>query len=179
MIYKTLRQDGTRLVSDSRLGAAAFTGSAFAQSSVSLYGRINTTVEARKFSSADDEVYGMFNNASRWGLRGQEDLGGGLKAFFQLEQGFNSDTGAQTVAGKAWSRDAYVGLSSDSLARRIAKRSTGSLTFRRACRPRDSKITLSRSGTRARSPAAARSGSNAAPTGPRRSSAGTSGCRHR
>lgn len=93
--------------------AAAFTGSAFAQSSVSLYGRINTTLEARKFDSADDEVYGMFNNASRWGLRGQEDLGGGLKAFFQLENGFGSDNGAQGAAGKAFSRDAYVGLSSD------------------------------------------------------------------
>jgi predicted porin len=95
--------------------AAAFTGSAFAQSSVSLYGRINTTVEARKFDSVGEEVYGMFNNASRWGLRGQEDLGGGLKAFFQLEQGFGSDNGSQTVPGKAFSRDAYVGLASDSL----------------------------------------------------------------
>lgn len=90
--------------------AAAFTGSVFAQSSVTLYGRINTTVEARKFDSQDDEVYGMFNNASRWGLRGQEDLGGGLKAFFQLENGFGSDNGAGTGG---WSRDAYVGLSSD------------------------------------------------------------------
>ncbi|MGA0612541.1 porin [Caldimonas sp. KR1-144] len=92
--------------------AAAFTGSAFAQSSVTLYGRINTTVEARKFSSADDEVYGMFNNASRWGLRGTEDLGGGLKAFFQLESGFGSDNGSGTGG---FSRDAYVGLNSASL----------------------------------------------------------------
>lgn len=92
--------------------AAAFTGSAFAQSSVTLYGRINTTVEARKFDSADDEVYTMANNASRWGLRGSEDLGGGLKAFFQLESGFGSDNGSGTGG---FSRDAFVGLSSASL----------------------------------------------------------------
>jgi len=92
--------------------AAAFTGSAFAQSSVTLYGRINTSVEVRKWDSVGEEVYTMANNASRWGLRGQEDLGGGLNAFFQLEQGFGSDNGAQTVPGKAFSRDAYVGLNS-------------------------------------------------------------------
>jgi len=49
-------------------------------------------------------------NGSRWGLKGSEDLGGGLKANFLLEQGFSADTGAGT-AGQAFSRNAYVGLS--------------------------------------------------------------------
>lgn len=92
--------------------AAAFTGSAFAQSSVTLYGRINTSLELQKLSNVSDEKYLMNNNASRWGLRGTEDLGGGLNAFFQLESGFASDTGA---GSGGFNRDAYVGLKSASL----------------------------------------------------------------
>jgi predicted porin len=90
--------------------AAAFTGSAFAQSSVTLYGRINTTVEFQDNGVTDRTV--MNNNASRWGLRGSEDLGGGLNAFFQLESGFGSDNGSGTGG---FSRDAFVGLKSASL----------------------------------------------------------------
>lgn len=97
--------------------AAAFSGSAFAQSSVTLYGRINTSINIEKSGGQTDETYLMRNNSSRWGLRGIEDLGGGLKAFFGLESGFNSDTGAATQAGKIFSRDAYVGLQSESLGR--------------------------------------------------------------
>lgn len=88
--------------------AAAFTGSAFAQSSVTLYGRINTSAEVQKIGT-QDEKYVLQNNASRWGLRGSEDLGGGLNAFFGLESGFNSDTGA---GAGGFGRDAYVGLKS-------------------------------------------------------------------
>lgn len=68
------------------------TSAAMAQSSVTLYGRVNTTVEQQK--TGDTKVNGMFNNSSRWGVRGTEDLGGGLKAGFTLESGFASDTGA-------------------------------------------------------------------------------------
>jgi len=91
---------------------AAFTGSAFAQSSVTLYGRINTSLEAQKLSNQSDETYLMRNNASRWGLRGSEDLGGGLSAFFNLEAGFNSDTGA---GSGGFSRNAFVGVKSNTL----------------------------------------------------------------
>ncbi|HEU4458250.1 MAG TPA: porin [Methylibium sp.] len=89
---------------------AAFAGSAFAQSSVTLYGRINTTVEFQDNETTDRTV--MNNNASRWGLRGNEDLGGGLSAFFQLENGFGSDTGA---GAGGFNRDAFVGIKSASL----------------------------------------------------------------
>ncbi|MCD2512789.1 porin [Comamonas endophytica] len=71
--------------------AIAGTSAATAQSSVTIYGRINTTVEQQK--NGGTKLTGLFNNASRWGLRGSEDLGGGLKAGFQLESGFASDTG--------------------------------------------------------------------------------------
>ena len=70
------------------------TSAAFAQSSVTLYGRVNTTVERQK--DGDVSKTGLFNNNSRFGFKGLEDLGGGLKAGFQLESGFASDTGAGT-----------------------------------------------------------------------------------
>ncbi|MGE8509186.1 MAG: porin, partial [Paraburkholderia terricola] len=59
---------------------------------------------------------------SRWGLRGTEDLGGGLKALFVLENGFNSGNGTLGQGGAMFGRQAYVGLS---------KNDIGSLTFGR------------------------------------------------
>ena len=54
----------------------------------------------------------MENNSSRLGLRGVEDLGGGLKAGFNLEHGLNnSDTGAASGGTQFWSRQANVELS--------------------------------------------------------------------
>lgn len=91
-------------------------GTAMAQSSVQIYGRVNTTVEYQKESGIDRTV--LQNNSSRWGLRGTEDLGGGLKASFVLESGFNSDTGAQTQgAGQLFGRESWVGLGSDRFGR--------------------------------------------------------------
>lgn len=87
---------------------------AFAQSSVTLWGRLNTSVESQKFGN-QDRIVAVQNNSSRLGLRGSEDLGGGLKASFNLEHGFNSDTGTlQTLGGATnmfWSRQANVELS--------------------------------------------------------------------
>ena len=86
--------------------AAACAAPAFAQSSVTVYGRLNVTVESRKIG--DDTDKGVFNNASRIGFKGTEDLGGGLKAGFQIEHGFNPTTGA--AAGTFWGRQAEVNL---------------------------------------------------------------------
>ena len=72
--------------------AVAGTTAAFAQSSVQVYGRLNTSVERQKVG--DVSTNGLYNNASRIGFRGTEDLGGGLKAGFVLESGFDSSTGA-------------------------------------------------------------------------------------
>ena len=74
--------------------AAVGASSAMAQSSVTLYGRVNTTVERQK--DGDVTKTGMFDNSSRFGFRGVEDLGGGLKAGFVLESGFDSSNGAGT-----------------------------------------------------------------------------------
>lgn len=84
-----------------RLALAALallgTTAAMAQSSVTLYGRVNTTVEQQKVGNV--KTTGLYNNSSRFGFKGTEDLGGGLKAGFQLESGFASDTGTSDGRG--------------------------------------------------------------------------------
>jgi len=90
------------------------TSAVFAQSSVTLYGRVNTTVERQKLGSVSKT--GVFNNSSRFGFKGTEDLGGGLKAGFQLESGFNSDDGTgsgwtHATNGMSFARQSEVNLS--------------------------------------------------------------------
>ncbi|TDM04987.1 MAG: porin [Ideonella sp. MAG2] len=89
------------------LAAAAATSGAFAQSSVNVYGRLNVTVERQKAGDADAE-WRLQDNSSRIGFKGVEDLGGGLKAGFQIEHGFNAASGA--AASTFWGRQAEVNL---------------------------------------------------------------------
>lgn len=108
----------------------AFAGAASAQSSVTLYGRADLNVTNEKagndvspLSTAPGESTTKLNDGggttgiggSRWGLRGTEDLGNGVKAVFQLESGFTADTGAQGQGGRLFGRQAWVGLSSATL----------------------------------------------------------------
>jgi len=92
--------------------AGAASGAALAQSSVTLYGRVNTTVERQKIG--DETVTRMENNASRWGLRGSEDLGQGLKVNFILESGFSPDSGTGNLSGggMSFNRQSELNLSS-------------------------------------------------------------------
>ena len=87
--------------------SALAAGSALAQSSVTLYGRVNVTAERQNTNGT--KVYRLVNDASRWGVKGTEDLGGGLKAGFQLESGFAVDTGV--VSGAFFGRQSEVNLS--------------------------------------------------------------------
>ncbi|MEX1167615.1 MAG: porin [Hydrogenophaga sp.] len=84
-------------------------GLAQAQSSVSVYGIVDAVVHKDKGVSAELTSGGV--SGSRLGFKGTEDLGGGLKANFLLEHGFNVDTGTQRTAGSSFDRQAYVGLS--------------------------------------------------------------------
>jgi len=98
-------------------GALAFGGSAYAQSSVTLYGILDTGVElVTHANAAGDKVIRMpgitGSVPSRWGLRGTEDLGGGLAAIFTLENGFNTRAGDANQGGRLFGRQAWVGLSS-------------------------------------------------------------------
>jgi predicted porin len=86
--------------------ATLTSGAALAQSSVTVYGRLNTSVERQK--DGDTSIYALQNNASRIGFKGSEDLGGGLKASFLIEHGFNVDTGA--ASGAFWGRESWVAL---------------------------------------------------------------------
>ncbi|NCT82637.1 MAG: porin [Comamonadaceae bacterium] len=88
--------------------AAVSAAPAFAQS-VTLWGRLNTTVESQKVGSADRKL-AVQNNGSRLGFKGTEDLGGGLKAGFNLEHGLESDTGVATGGTTFWNRQASVEL---------------------------------------------------------------------
>jgi predicted porin len=92
---------------------------AHAQSSVTLYGIVDAGIGYQSSqtslgsTSGGRSVVKMVNGVwagSRFGLKGGEDLGGGTKAIFQLEQGFNSATGAQGVSGLAFNRQAWVGV---------------------------------------------------------------------
>jgi predicted porin len=76
------------------IAALAATG-AFAQSSVTLYGVADLSLAKQTNVSTQLSGNGTMNNGnSRFGLRGTEDLGGGLKANFNFEAGVNAETGA-------------------------------------------------------------------------------------
>lgn len=83
-----------------------FATTAQAQSSVTLHGRLNLTLESQKFGDASREN-SLVNNASRWGVKGSEDLGGGMRANFSFEQGFDPTTGA---AANGFARESFVEL---------------------------------------------------------------------
>jgi predicted porin len=85
--------------------------SASAQSQVTLYGVVDTGVEVAN-GGAGTQVRETNNSlyASRWGLTGAEDLGGGVRAIFKLENGFLPNNGT-AVGGLLFGRESWVGLS--------------------------------------------------------------------
>lgn len=85
-------------------------------SSVTLYGQIDTGVEyLTNVGPSRDSLVRMPTTSgsqpSRWGVRGQEDLGGGLRAIFLLESGFAADAGTFQQGGRGFGRQSFVGLS--------------------------------------------------------------------
>ena len=94
---------------------ALFATGAFAQSSVTLYGIIdggvtyvNNTGGAHTYMFDDGVAYG-----NRVGFKGTEDLGGGYKTVFTLENGFRLGTGQLKQGGAMFGRQAYVGIGND------------------------------------------------------------------
>lgn len=97
---------------------SALSVSAHAQSSVTIYGIADASL---RYSDGLDAAYGGssgsttmvnsgVNTTSRLGYRGTEDLGGGLKAVFNLESGLNFDSGTTANTSKFFDRAAVVGL---------------------------------------------------------------------
>src|ERR1700722_19662064 len=94
---------------------SAFAITARAQSSVTLYG----TLDAGLVFANNQGGHGNWQQGSGsvsntyFGLRGSEDLGGGLHAIFKLESGFNLNNGKFAEDNTIFNRQAYVGLQSD------------------------------------------------------------------
>ncbi|MCY0388016.1 porin [Robbsia sp. Bb-Pol-6] len=85
----------------------------YAQGSVTLYGIIDAGLTYvsnegghRLFEAQDGANFG-----NRIGFKGTEDLGGGMKALFVLENGFSLNTGVMRQGGLEFGRQAFVGLS--------------------------------------------------------------------
>jgi len=94
------------------LAVLAASGAAMAQSSVTLYGIAdvwvgNVSVDDGTTDTSTTLMHSGGVSTSRWGMKGSEDLGGGLKANFQLESAVSMDTGAST----GFDRQAWVGFS--------------------------------------------------------------------
>ena len=133
----------------------AFSGAAFAQSNVTMYGILDvnymweegptcmpggsTSIPCATGTRAQQEsrqgINGGHQSGNRWGVRGTEALGSGLNAIFAVEAGFSIDTGlSSTYAGtsKLFGRQAYAGLSGgwgSVVAGRLASFSSGTGDF--------------------------------------------------
>lgn len=82
---------------------------------LALYGLLDQAVEhLNNVGTGHDSLTRLPGLAgsypSRLGVRGSEDLGDGLKAIFTLEMGMGLDSGTFNQGGRAWGRQAFVGL---------------------------------------------------------------------
>ncbi|MFJ3055968.1 porin [Herbaspirillum sp. NPDC087042] len=96
---------------------SVFTASAHAQSSVTIYGAVDASLSyTNKIITSGQKTGSLVAldsgllKGSRLGVKGVEDLGGGLKALFTIENGFNLDTGEAGQKGVMWGRQSTVGL---------------------------------------------------------------------
>ncbi|MDR5826273.1 porin [Caballeronia sp. LP006] len=122
---KTFPKHALALVATAAAGATLWPATSFGQSSVTLYGIADVGVEYLNNTTAGGTQTRMVSgnlSGSRWGLKGVEDMGSGLKAIFVLEDGFNINDGttAQSTRGlganatttaRLFGRQAWVGLS--------------------------------------------------------------------
>jgi predicted porin len=103
------------------VAATAFAAAApaFAQSSVTLYGIVDDSIVYQSSQTNIGKTNPGRSNVkmasgiwagSRFGLKGAEDLGGGNKAIFQLESGFDINSGGQQFTNAMFGRQAWVGL---------------------------------------------------------------------
>jgi len=117
-----------------------FAGVAQAETSVTLYGVVDGGIGYERLKGsvagvdADGDVFGYYaregrsysvrntrtgllsgvQRGNRWGLRGSEDLGNGLRMIFQLESGFDIADGHSAQGGRLFGREAHFGLAGDS-----------------------------------------------------------------
>jgi predicted porin len=94
-------------------------GLVHAQSSVTLYGLIDAGIvySTNQLGGHEVQMLNSIAQGSRWGLKGSENLGGGLSAIFTLENGFTPSNGALGQGGLEFGRQAFVGIASDQYGR--------------------------------------------------------------
>lgn len=96
--------------------AFASTG-ALAQSSVLLFGTLDEGLDYTNNANGKS-AYQMSSVAivtSHWGVKGTEDVGGGIHAVFDLESGINVENGGAAYGGRLFGYQSYVGLQDDSI----------------------------------------------------------------
>jgi len=111
------------------LGGVGVTA-AFAQTSnVTLYGSLDQYLNHMRSSSGlhGTHLEDGSTMRSRFGLRGQEDLGNGLSVKFQLEGGLNIDRGAGADSTRLFDRQAWVGLANNDFGELRFGRQNGSI----------------------------------------------------
>ncbi len=114
-------KNGSQWLSGAALGTSLGLGTCLALASggatamtVQLFGVADASIEYAKGSQSVVRMREGQQAASRWGLRGIEDLGGGTKANFLVESGFNIDTGAEFFGnGRLFGRQSWMGLSNN------------------------------------------------------------------
>ncbi|CAM2141093.1 Porin [Pararobbsia alpina] len=101
------------------LSLLAAAGAASAQNSVTLYGVIDESLTYVNHANGNQKLWALGNSSagdlagSRFGMKGNEDLGGGLAAIFTLEGGFDPSTGKSQQGNSLFGRQAFVGLTSN------------------------------------------------------------------
>ncbi|UQP02850.1 porin [Burkholderia multivorans] len=109
-----MKSIGTVFIYSSTVFMGLASQASHAQNSVTLYGTIDNSLQYVHNVSGKSYQLSLQSGqltGSNWGLKGNEDLGGGLSAIFKLESGFDVNSGAQTSSG--FGRSAYVGLKSE------------------------------------------------------------------
>ena len=79
-----------------------------AQENVTIYGRIDLGLDWTAPNKGRNSGYAVRDNASRFGFKGSENLGHGLRALFGVEYGFSADASEPLST-----RNSYVGMAGD------------------------------------------------------------------
>ena len=99
---------------------AGFAGAATAQSSVTLYGIIDGGISYRQVSQSNQSGVNNFGadygkqSGNRWGFKGVEDIGGGNRVTFMLENGFDLGNGTQQQSTRLFGRQSWFGVENNS-----------------------------------------------------------------
>ncbi|WP_454726032.1 MULTISPECIES: porin [Cupriavidus] len=107
-------------------------GSTLAQGEITLYGIVDQSLRLTSNADAQGRSQKQLTNGaitnSRWGLKGEEALGGGMTALFLLESGFEPQTGTVNM-NRLFGRYAYVGLTGGLGTVTLGRQGTESFNF--------------------------------------------------